>query len=133
MNTSSTISFLGLARGLPCSRSRRWLDRQWGQISATSPALVSYLLIAGAFRHIFRLCSLSLLLCRGDTHSRNGLDFGHIQQNQSWPIALASRRGPHYTCPLTLGGTREPLKRSMGTTQKENIDLQNIKTVFNGS
>jgi hypothetical protein len=75
------------------------------------------------------------VLCRGDTHSRNGPDFGQIRKNQSWPIALASRRGPNYTCSysLTLGGTRELLKRSIGTSQKENIDLHSIKTVFHGS
>jgi hypothetical protein len=74
-------------------------------------------------------------LCRADTHRPDDPDFGQIWQNQSWPIALASRRGPYHTCSysLTLAGTLELLNRSVGTDLKENIDLHNIKTVFHGS
>jgi hypothetical protein len=74
-------------------------------------------------------------LCRDDTHRPDYLDFSQFRQNQSWPIALASRRGPNYMCShsLTLAGTWELLKRSMGTDQRENKDLHSIKTVFHGS
>jgi hypothetical protein len=62
------------------------------------------------------------LCCVELTHSRKiELIFGQIRQNQSWRIALASkgghiRRGVPKS--LMLGGTRELLKRSMGTPQE---------------
>ncbi len=70
-------------------------------------------------------------------HTQDGddLDIGQIWQNQSWPIALASRRGHHRKCSysLVLAGTLELLICSVGMDQKENIDLHSIKTVFHGS
>jgi hypothetical protein len=69
------------------------------------------------------------ICCVEVTHTvGNGLESGQIRQNQSWYIALASRGGPNYKCShsLTIGGTRELLKRSIGTSQEEKLDLHNI-------